>query len=262
MTDPALREHGRQRHRADEARRHQPGHRARRRTRDHALHGPPRPARRVLRRPARHRRRGDGGREDGARRQGEQGARRRDQQPRAARGRASPATTATSITRDAARRAARPRGRGHARSTPRSSTTSSRTASSRSSPRSRRARTAAASTSTPTSSPASSRPRSSADKVIFLTDVDGLYADFADKDSLISALTPAEAEEMIASDAARGRHDPEGRRVHARAARRVSAGTHPQRHGAARAAARGLHRRGRRHDDQQPTTWRRGGEEA
>lgn len=38
-----------------------------------------------------------------------------------------------------------------------------------------------------------------AEKVIFLTDVDGLYADFADKDSLISALTFAEAEEMLTS---------------------------------------------------------------
>jgi acetylglutamate kinase len=39
-----------------------------------------------------------------------------------------------------------------------------------------------------------------AEKVIFLTDVDGLYADFADKSSLISVLTPSEAEEMIAGD--------------------------------------------------------------
>jgi acetylglutamate kinase len=39
-----------------------------------------------------------------------------------------------------------------------------------------------------------------ADKVIFLTDVDGLYADFADKTSLISALSLAEAEELIAND--------------------------------------------------------------
>ncbi len=38
-----------------------------------------------------------------------------------------------------------------------------------------------------------------ADKCIFLTDVDGLYDDFADKSSLISALSPDEAEEMIAS---------------------------------------------------------------
>lgn len=38
-----------------------------------------------------------------------------------------------------------------------------------------------------------------AEKVIFLTDVDGLYADFADKDSLISALTFAEAEQMLIS---------------------------------------------------------------
>ncbi|MBN2404776.1 MAG: acetylglutamate kinase [Coriobacteriia bacterium] len=36
-----------------------------------------------------------------------------------------------------------------------------------------------------------------ADKVIFLTDVDGLYADFADKDSLISALSLEEAEAMV-----------------------------------------------------------------
>jgi acetylglutamate kinase len=39
-----------------------------------------------------------------------------------------------------------------------------------------------------------------ADKVIFLTDVDGLYADFEDQTSLISALTPDQAEEMIAQD--------------------------------------------------------------
>jgi acetylglutamate kinase len=38
-----------------------------------------------------------------------------------------------------------------------------------------------------------------AEKVIFLTDVDGLYADFDDKESLISSLSLAEAEEMISS---------------------------------------------------------------
>lgn len=37
-----------------------------------------------------------------------------------------------------------------------------------------------------------------ADKVIFLTDVDGLYADFEDKDSLISALSFEEAGNLIA----------------------------------------------------------------
>jgi len=36
-----------------------------------------------------------------------------------------------------------------------------------------------------------------AEKVIFLTDVDGLYADFADKSSLISALSLEQAETMI-----------------------------------------------------------------
>lgn len=40
-----------------------------------------------------------------------------------------------------------------------------------------------------------------AEKVIFLTDVDGLYADFEDKDSLISALSFDEAESMISSGA-------------------------------------------------------------
>ncbi|MBW6468766.1 MAG: acetylglutamate kinase [Anaerosomatales bacterium] len=39
-----------------------------------------------------------------------------------------------------------------------------------------------------------------ADKVIFLTDVDGLYRDFDDKDSLISALSLEQVEEMIAYD--------------------------------------------------------------
>jgi acetylglutamate kinase len=39
-----------------------------------------------------------------------------------------------------------------------------------------------------------------ADKIIFLTDVDGLYADFGNPDSLISAMTPDEAEAMIAED--------------------------------------------------------------
>lgn len=43
-----------------------------------------------------------------------------------------------------------------------------------------------------------------ADKCVFLTDVDGLYRDFSDKDSLISTLSPAEAEEMIVADELEG----------------------------------------------------------
>jgi acetylglutamate kinase len=39
-----------------------------------------------------------------------------------------------------------------------------------------------------------------AEKVIFLTDVDGLYDDFDDKSSLISALTLTQAEELISGD--------------------------------------------------------------
>ncbi len=37
------------------------------------------------------------------------------------------------------------------------------------------------------------------EKVIFLTDVDGIYRDFADKSSVISALTLAEARDLVAS---------------------------------------------------------------
>ncbi len=40
-----------------------------------------------------------------------------------------------------------------------------------------------------------------AEKLIFLTDVDGLYADFEDKSSLISMLSLSDAEEMMMSDA-------------------------------------------------------------
>jgi len=43
-----------------------------------------------------------------------------------------------------------------------------------------------------------------ADKCIFLTDVDGLYRDFSDKSSLISALTPEETEELIGGDLLEG----------------------------------------------------------
>ncbi|MDZ4169912.1 MAG: acetylglutamate kinase [Coriobacteriia bacterium] len=43
-----------------------------------------------------------------------------------------------------------------------------------------------------------------ADKCIFLTDVDGLYRDFSDKGSLISALSAVEAEEMIMADELEG----------------------------------------------------------
>jgi len=43
-----------------------------------------------------------------------------------------------------------------------------------------------------------------ADKCIFLTDVDGLYRDFADKSSLISALTADQVEAMIAADLLEG----------------------------------------------------------
>ncbi len=55
-----------------------------------------------------------------------------------------------------------------------------------------------------------------ADKIIFLTDVDGLYRDFSEKDSLISALSTEQAEEMIMSDLLEGGMVPKvGACVHA-----------------------------------------------
>ena len=55
-----------------------------------------------------------------------------------------------------------------------------------------------------------------ADKIIFLTDVDGLYRDFSDKDSLIRALSTEQAEEMIMSDLLEGGMVPKvGACVHA-----------------------------------------------
>ena len=113
MTDPELRDARGERHRADEARRDQPRHRARRRAGDHVVHGAARPAGRVLQRPARHHRRGDGSRQDGACRQGEPRARRRHQPARAAWPWASRATTATWSRRNREGPAAGPRGRGH-----------------------------------------------------------------------------------------------------------------------------------------------------
>ena len=88
-----------------------------------------------------------------------------------------------------------------------------------------------------------------ADKCLFLTDVDGLYRDFADKSSLISALTADEAEEMIVSDQLEGGMVPKVGRLRPRAEGGRAACAHPQRHRSARAAARGLHRRGRGHHD-------------
>ena len=86
MTDPALREQCRERHRAHEARRASTRSSctaAVRRSR-RTWSGSDMPVE-FFDGPARHRRRGHGGREDGARRQGEQGARLRDQRPRSSR---------------------------------------------------------------------------------------------------------------------------------------------------------------------------------
>ena len=83
----------RARRRAPQVRRHEPDRRPRRRAGDHRLHGAAQPAGRVRRRAAGERRGDRRDRQDGARRQGQQGHRAAHQPPRAAGGRACAATT-------------------------------------------------------------------------------------------------------------------------------------------------------------------------
>ena len=160
-------------------------------------------ARRVLRRPAGHHRRGDGSRQDGARRQGEQGARARHQRPRPASGR----RLGRGRQPGAARRSAT-RGSGRVGEVTGIDTTvldnliedgfipvvATVAAGDDGGSFNVNADLVAGELAAALG----------ADKVIFLTDVDGLYRDFSDKSSLISALTPDQAEEMIVDDALEG----------------------------------------------------------
>ena len=127
--------------------------------------------------------------QDGARRQGEQGARRRDQRARAARGghRRRRRRTSSAPRQDSPDlgRVGEVDDRRHDRR----AATSSRTASCRSSRRWARATTAASYNINADLVAGELAAALGAEKVIFLTDVDGLYADFDDKSSLISALS-------------------------------------------------------------------------
>ena len=82
-------------------------------------------------------------------------------------------------------------------------------------------------------------------KLVVLTDVEGVYASWPDRDSLLSELTVSAARELLHT---RGcRDDPQARGVRPCCRRRGAAGARRRRPPAAQPAARGLHLRGHRH---------------
>ena len=177
-----------------------------------------------------HRRADDGRRRDGAGRQDQQGDRRPDQPPR--RPRRRPVRQG--------RRADRRRKKHAGVERPRTSAWSARwSASTRGDRDARRRRlhpgdragrrrrsTARPTTSTPTSSPARSPQALHAEKLILLTDVDGIK----DKDGTL--ISTSASEEATAADRERRhqrRHDPQGRVLHRRAHRRRRQDPHHRR---------------------------------
>ncbi len=88
-----------------------------------------------------------------------------------------------------------------------------------------------------------------AEKLVYLTDVEGLRRDVDDAASLIRQTTADELEALIGDGIDRRRHDPQGRGVRPRRAQRRRPGAHPRRTHRPRPVARDLHRRRHRHDD-------------
>ena len=88
-----------------------------------------------------------------------------------------------------------------------------------------------------------------AEKLVYLTDVAGVYADWPDESTLISRIDVDGLEELDRRrEGVRG-HDPEAAsRAWTRCASGVAPGAHPRRPAPARAAARVLHPRGCRND--------------
>ena len=87
-----------------------------------------------------------------------------------------------------------------------------------------------------------------AEKLVYLTDVAGVYGDWPDESSLISRIDVDGLEKLIADGKVSEGHDPEARVVRVRAAARRAPRAHPRRPAAARAAARVLHPGGCRND--------------
>ncbi len=92
-----------------------------------------------------------------------------------------------------------------------------------------------------------------AEKLVYLTDVAGLYGDYGDESTLISQTDVDGIAAMLATGAGRRRDDPQARIVPPRAARRGATRAHPRRPHPARAPPGVLHPRRHRHDDRRRT---------
>ena len=85
-----------------------------------------------------------------------------------------------------------------------------------------------------------------ADKLVFLTDIEGLYRDINDKSTFISRLTASQAEALIAGGRDRGRHASEAGKLHLRRQKRRQPGAYSGRTDPPLHAAGDLHQSGNR----------------
>ena len=92
-----------------------------------------------------------------------------------------------------------------------------------------------------------------AEKLVYLTDIEGLRRVVDDPQPLIRQTTPDELDATDGRRHDRRRDDPEGRELRPRSAQRCTARPHPRRADRPRVAARDLHRRGDRNDDPMTT---------
>ena len=139
----------------------------------------------------------------------------------------------------------RPRRRGRRRCAPRPCSTSSRPAASRSSPASRPTSTALVHNVNADTAAAALAVALGAEKLLVLTDVEGLYRDWPNSDDVIDEISPESLGEMLPSLASG--MVPKMERLPAGRAGRRPARHRRRRPRAARRAARDVHRRGRRH---------------
>jgi hypothetical protein len=90
-----------------------------------------------------------------------------------------------------------------------------------------------------------------AEKLVYLTDIEGLRRVVDDPTSLIRQTTVDELDALMADGTIAGGMIPKVRQLRRGRARRRPPGPHPRRPHPSRAAARDLHRRRDRHDDQE-----------
>ena len=95
-----------------------------------------------------------------------------------------------------------------------------------------------------------------AEKLVYLTDVAGVYGDWPDESSLISRIDVAGMEQLIADGKVSEGMIPKLESCVSALNRRRAPRAHPRRPAAARAAARVLHARGSRNDGEPLTTFR------